>query len=303
MTEPHDPDACPAPVRVLVPAQAWLGEGPLWCDLVQGLYWCNIEAGELWRWQAADGQVQHWSLPGTLGSLALTATPGVLLVALTDSVALFDTARGQLGPRQPVPVPAGARLNDGRCDPQGRFIVGPYHYDEASRSPWYRIGPGLQVEVLSALPAPIVANSLAFSPDGRQLYFSDTPSGMIWRADYAQDAAGQAIGTPTAFAQLSPDEGWPDGATVDALGQLWVALWGGGAVQGFGPDGTRLDRLQMRSAHPTCPTFGGPGLATLFVTSARKALEAHERSAQPHAGDVYALPAAVPGLPAYRYRP
>ena len=143
----------------------------------------------------------------------------------------------------------------------------------------------LRVERL-ALPAVGVANCTAFSPDGRRLYFTDSPTRCIWCVDYP--AEGRP-GTPEVFARLAPDDGFPDGACTDADGGLWVAVWDGAAVLRFDPDGRQTDRIALPACRPTCPAFGGTALDTLYVTSARVGLDAALLAAQPAQGALLAV--------------
>ena len=199
-----------SPAQVLVPAQAQLGEGVLWCEREQALYWTDIDSASLSRWRASDGggdgdgEVQTWQLPQRLGSFALCERPGLLLLGLASGVALFDLAQGRLGRLgRLTPVEAddpSTRINDGRCDPQGRFVFGMFQQDAKgpARSRFYRVDANLAVTALP-LPPAIVANSLAFSPDGGRLYFTDSPSREIRCADYHADGS---IGEPRCFARL-----------------------------------------------------------------------------------------------------
>lgn len=291
--------------ELLVDARATLGEGALWCPVEQALYWTDIQSSTLSRWRAADGDVRVWSLPERLGSFALCDRPGVLLMAFASGVALFDLAGGVLlTPLVPVePEHPTTRLNDGRCDPQGRFIVGIYNQtpDEAPIGHFYRItarpGGELHVERLP-LPQVGVANSLAFSPDGTRLYFTDSPTRCIWCVDYHADGR---LGEPRRFVELGAHEGFPDGATVDADGGLWSARWDGGCVVRHDADGRETDRLTLPASRITCPVFGGAALDELFVTSARAGLDAAALQQQPTAGGVFRLRPRWRGLAPHRF--
>lgn len=291
--------------ELLVDAQARLGEGPLWCPVEQALYWTDIQSATLSRWRAADGAVRVWQLPERLGSFAFCDAPGRLLLALESGVALFDLARGALlTPIVPVePENVTTRLNDGRCDPQGRFVVGIYNQtaDEAPIGHFYRIActaGALHVERLP-LPKIGVANSLAFSPDGMRMYFTDSPTRQIWCVDYHADGR---LGAPRPFVQLGAHEGFPDGATVDAEGGLWSAQWRGHCVVRYDTDGRETDRLALPASQITCPVFGGAGMDELFVTSARAGVTAEELHGEPAAGGVFRLRPGRRGLAPHRFR-
>lgn len=288
---------------LLVDTQAQLGECALWCPLAQALYWTDIDGASLHRWRQADASVQRWPLPAPVGSFALCGQPGHLLLGLAKGVALFNLQTGRLGP--PTPVEAhlpGTRINDGRCDREGRFVFGMFQaHAGGAAGGFYRVGPNLDVQRLP-LPPALVANSLCFSPDGRLMYFTDSPTQVIWQLPYHADGR---LGTPRPFARLGPDDGMPDGATVDAQGRLWVACWGGAAVLGLDEAGRLQHRLSLPVSQVTCLAWGGPGLKRLFVTSARKALAAPVLAREPLAGGVFvadgALWPGVQGLPESRF--
>lgn len=187
------------------------------------------------------------------------------------------------------------RINDGRCDPQGRFVFGMFNEDEDGQriGHFYRVGPDLVVERLP-LPAAAVANSLAFSPDGETLYFTDSPRREILQVAYHADGS---LGTPRRFTQLAKGDGYPDGSAVDAEGHLWTALWNAACVVRFNAEGRETLRLRLPAMHPTCPVFGGTGFDRLFITSARKAGDRH-----PTAGAVFVVDNVGHGRSEHRFR-
>ena len=286
-------------VDLLVDAQATLGECVLWCDQVQALYWTDIEGSTVSRWQAADGAVRVWTLPDRVGSFALCQQPQQLLLGLAAGIALFDLESGALSPVIAVePDQPTTRINDGRCDAQGRFVFGMFNPALAPIGHFYRVGPGLQVERL-ALPPAAVANSIAFSPDGTRLYFADSASRQIHCADYHADGR---IGNPRLFARVPQGEpGAPDGSTVDADGGLWNARWDAGCVVRYGSDGVETVRIALPATRPTSIAFGGAALDRLFVSSARIGLDENALSAQPAAGGVFEVKPGRRGLPEHRF--
>ena len=286
--------------RVHVDGRDRLGECALWCEREQALYWTDIDNQRLFRWRAdasatreaggpaLAGEITEWPMPEPLGSFALCDQPGQLLLGLASGVAMFDLATGEVGPLTPVEADEPrTRINDGRCDPQGRFVFGMFNPHGAAVGGYYRaamagvgIGRGLAIERLP-LPPGIVGNSLNFSPDGGTLYYTDSPTRTIWAMDYHADGR---LGERRVFAQLPMDGGEPDGAAVDADGGLWSAIWGDGVVIRFDAQGRETLRLSVPASQPTCPVFGGPALDRLFVTTARRQCE-HE----PLAGALFEL--------------
>ncbi len=172
---------------------------------------------------------------------------------------------------------AGSRLNDGRCDRQGRLWVGSMARGQAAHAGTvYRCTAQEAVPVLHDIRVP---NCTAFSPDGRTMYFADTPTGLIRAFDL--DPSTGAISNERRFAKLPENSGFPDGATVDAEGGLWVAHWGGGRVSRFAPDGTFDRSITVPAPRVTCCAFGGPRLETLFITTARVGMDDAALSAAP----------------------
>jgi sugar lactone lactonase YvrE len=275
-----------------------VGESPVWVASEQALYWVDIPACRLHRWQAADGEVRHWSAAEMLGCIAPLAVGGWLCAMESGVFHLEPDPHGRLqGPRV-APVRhelPGMRFNDGRCDRQGRFRAGTMLMDMAAARPvgvLYALTAGGTLESLA--DDLIVPNGLAFSPDGRTMYLSDSHPLVqrIWAYDY-----DTASGTPShrrLFVDMTPLPGRPDGAAVDEDGCYWSCANDAGLVHRFTPEG-RLDRsLELPVRKPAMCAFGGPGLDTLYVTSIRPA--GVDLSDQPLAGGLFALRPGVRGL-------
>jgi L-arabinonolactonase len=284
--------------ELVVDAQARLGECVLWCEQSEALYWADIEGACLSRWNAANGRVRSWQLPERVGSFALCRRPSQLLLGLASGIALFDLEREALSPIVAVEAEqATTRINDGRCDAQGRFVFGMFNAELAPIGYFYRVDADLGIERLP-LPAAAVANSIAFSPDGLRLYFADSPTRAIQCADYATNGH---IGAPRLFKQLAATEGYPDGSAVDADGGLWNAQWDGGCVVRYDSTGLETARLALPTSRPTCVAFGGAALDRLFVSTAHIGLSAEALRNQPSAGGVFSLMPGHRGLPEHRF--
>jgi L-arabinonolactonase len=283
-------------VELLVDARARLGECVLWCDVAEALFWTDIEGATLSRWTASDGSTRRWSMPDRVGSFALCTEPRLLLIGFASGVALFDLERGVSGPLIAVePGEPTTRINDGRCDAQGRFVFGMFNRAEVPIGHFYRVDGGLAVERLP-LPQVGVANSIAFSPDGSRMYFADSPTRCIHSVDYHADGR---LGTPRLFVQLGADEGFPDGSAVDAESGLWNAHWDGSCVVRYDADGVETVRIPLPVSRPTCPAFGGSDLDRLFISSARIGLSDEALRTQANAGGIFT---AVPGQRGQRER-
>jgi len=273
-----------------------LGEGPIWCDLDQALYWTDIRRKLIRRHNVTTGQMASWELPELVGSFALRRNGG-LVVALQSRIAFFDPASGAM---ETVAAPEagkpGHRFNDGKCDPVGRFVVGSM--EDATRAP---LGALWSLDASRSCQALIggccIPNGLAWSPDGARMYFSDTITGVVMA--YAYDAGSGRVGSGTVFATIT--DGGPDGATVDAEGHYWCAIYGGWRIERYAPDGS-LDRtISLPVQNPTSCCFGGPNLDRLYVTSASQRLSGAELAAQPRAGAIFTLDPGVRGLPSMRF--
>ena len=286
------------PVPVL-DARARLGEGAVWDARDRALYWVDIRAPALHRFEPVSGTTHTWPMPEVIGSFALREAGGAL-VALRSGLHLFDFASGGLELAcAPEPDRTENRLNDGRCDRRGRFWVGSMHdRGGAPTGALYRIDPDrTSRRVLDGITVP---NSLGWSPDGRVMYFTDTPSRAILAYDFDLDAG--MPGPPRLFARVPDDAGYPDGATVDAEGFLWSAHWDGWRVTRYAPDG-RVDRvIELPVQRPTCCAFGGEGLDVLYVTSARTGLGPEDLARGPLAGGLFAVDAGVRGVAEPHYQ-
>lgn len=269
-----------------------LGESPLWNEIEQALYWVDIRRPALRRLDYASGRVDSWTMPDLVGSIAL-CDDGRMLVALPDRIASFDPHTGSLATvaTPPTQIP-GHRFNDGRCDRQGRFWVGTMH--NVTRAPegvLYRLGrDGRLAPKHSGVCIP---NSLAWSPDGRTMYFADSLRYTIFAYDF-DPVRGEMSGERVFATSQAP--AFADGSTVDAQGYLWNAEFNGSRIVRYAPDG-RVDRVVEVPVHrPTCCAFGGPGLDILFITTASQQMSADELARQPLAGGLLAIEAGVRGL-------
>ena len=282
-----------------------VGESPVWHAGERALYWTDIPGRALWRWSADAGSIEQWALPEMAGSIAITDDDGILL-AMESGIyrAPHPEAGMPLGEcalLARVAHPRGdMRFNDGRCDAQGRFMAGTMVLDTTLALP---AGTLLRLDAaedaLSALvDGLIVSNGLAFSPDGRTMYLSDSHVSRqtVWAFDYDIDT-----GEPhnrRVFVDMNAYAGRPDGAAVDADGCYWICGNDAGVVHRFTPAG-KLDRsIEVPVAKPAMCAFGGDGLDTLFVTTIVQA-------GDPLSGAVFALHPGVKGLrePVARLQP
>lgn len=276
-----------------------LGESPLWHPQEQALYAVDIPGRQVLRWRAGVDAPDVWPQDAEPGCIAARAGGG-LLVARRDGLWTLDTTTGaQALLALPPYDPERLRFNDGKVDPAGRLWIGSISDAREPEAALYRLdGTTFAPQV----PGLTTSNGLAWSPDGRRMHWSDTKAHRIYRADF--DTAAGVLSSPRVFAEFKPRMagevygGRPDGAAMDAEGCYWAAMFEGGCLLRIAPNGEVVQRVALPVTCPTMPTFGGAGLRTLFVTTAREKRPAEELGREPLAGAVLQLRVDVPGLPA-----
>lgn len=267
----------------LIPAGAELAEGPVWSDADQRLGWVDITAGEVHRSRLDGSDAEIDGLAEPVGAIALTVAGSWIaavadglrpVVAGSERVAAIPTHRPDL------------RMNDGKADPAGRFVGGTMQLDpiEPVGSLWSIEGS----RVRRLLDGVTISNGLDWSDDGSLFFYIDTPTQRIDVFDY--DLATGAISERRTWAEIDPEHGAPDGLCLDAEGGVWVALWGGSAVHRY-VDGRLDEVIGVPTPHVTCPTFAGPDLDLLVITTARQGFD----EPPPGAGDLYVARPGVSG--------
>jgi len=291
-----------------------LGESPFWHPHEQSLYWVDIPGRALLRTRGRPGaghRVERWALPSEPGC-ATPARSGGLVVALRDGIYRARTWGGEL--QQIVRADHDVRtmrFNDGKCDPLGRLWVGSINEaKDAASAALYCLDarPGAAAgapRLVRMLDGVTTANGLAFSPDARRLYWTDTPTHAVRAWDW--DAQSNRLTNEREFARFAPKApGWqpgapyggrPDGAAVDAQGRYWAAMYEGAQLVCMEPDGTQSRSLPVPARCPTMPCFGGEDLCTLFVTTGRHGRAANELARLPASGSVLFARVDGPGRP------
>jgi sugar lactone lactonase YvrE len=266
---------------------AYHAEGPVWSDHWGGLRWVDMLAGDVLS-LAADGTVRRRHVATVVAALRPRIGGGAVIG--TERGFALEDAGGAIEPLVDVWTDPAVRMNEGGCDPHGRFYCGSMAYDKRpGAAALYRLDPDGSVSVV--LHAVTISNGLDFSPDGSTAYYVDTPTGRIDRFDY--DPAGN-LGGRRPFVELPAGAGHPDGLTVDAESGVWVALNGGGAVRRYSADGTLDGIVEVGARQVTACTFGGEGLRELFITTSRENLPPDE---DPAAGSLFRVLPGVGGMP------
>ncbi|MEE6282246.1 SMP-30/gluconolactonase/LRE family protein [Georgenia sp. MJ170] len=270
-----------------------LAEGPFWDAPRDRLMWVDIERGlVVVGTLGADGRiavVEQVSFPGRVGAVAPSAAGDWIVAVDTRLVVRRRSGEVTDGPVL-LPAGAGRRLNDGLPDPVGRYLVGTLRMD----------GPSTE-EVLVVVDDDVrvldddlmLSNGLAWSADGATLYSIDTEAQIIYRRPW--DAAAGTGGERTAHLRVT--DGFPDGMTIDAEDHLWVAIWGGGQVRRYAPDGSLVATVEVPVPFVSSVAFAGPRLSTLVITTSHRDLDAAGRRRHPDAGRLFTLEPGVFGAP------
>jgi sugar lactone lactonase YvrE len=265
---------------------AYHGEGPVWSPRWGGLCWVDMLAGDLLSLNV-DGGVDRRNV----GSVVAAVRPrrgGGAVLGVERGFALEDTD-GTITNLPALWASTSVRMNEGGCDPDGRFYCGSMAYDQRpGAGNVYRLDADLSVH--SVLTGVTISNGLDWSPDGSRAYYNDTATQRISVFDFDPHAG---LTNRRTFAEI-PDGGSPDGLTVDSEGGVWTAIFDGGCVHRYAPDGVLDEVLEVPARKVTACAFGGEGLDELFITTSREGLQEGE---DPLAGSLFRASAHVTGLP------
>lgn len=270
---------------------AFHGEGPVWSPAWGGLRFVDMLAGAVLS-LGSDGSVERRQV-GTIVAALRPRSGGGAVIAVERGFVL-EEPNGSLSPVIKAWSGGDARMNDGACDPDGRFYCGSMAYDRrAGGGALYRLDPDLAVH--RVLEGVTISNGLDWSPDGSLAYYADTETSRVDVFDYSPDSG---LSNRRPFARIDPDDGRPDGMAVDAGGGIWVTLNGGGALRRFAPDGTLDLVVETPTPHVTACTFGGSDLRTLFITTSRENVAEDE---DPVAGSLLACEPGATGSPTLEF--
>lgn len=290
-------------VTAWTPEPGLLSEGPRWDEERQELLWVDILGPRFHRATLTDDgrpdQLRTIAVDRHVGAVAPVAGGGYLLAA-GQGFLFLDGAGSVRELAQPEAGHVNVRMNDGACDPQGRFWAGTMAYDESpGAGTLYRLE--LDGGCSTVLAGLTISNGIGWSPDGATMYLSDSGTGRVEAFDF--DGATGAISGRRTLVHIDQPGMAPDGLTVDDEGDIWVALYGGWAVNRYGPEGSLRATVRLPVAQATSGAFGGGERRTLFVTTGRERLGEAALERQPDAGRVFSvtgLDARGPGCTPYR---
>lgn len=277
--------------ELVLDVRAEVGEGPAWDAHGARLVWVDILRSSVHELRQAGRafRTRTWRVSEHVGA-AVPRAGGGLLLASTSGFSRLDE-RGR--ERRHLKVEANRpenRMNDGKCDPQGRLWAGTMPYDEgAGGGALYRLDPDGTVHTI--LTDVGLSNGMGWSPDGGTFYYIDTPTQRVGAYDFDSDS-GQ-ITNARSLLTIEEGAGRPDGMTVDDEGHLWVALFGGGEVRRYTPEGKLDAVVPLPASQVTNCAFGGPDLDELYITTA-----ARGRDDEPRAGGLFRCRPGVTGPPA-----
>lgn len=282
-------------VELVVDARAKLGEGPVWDASENVLWWLDIHGGTIHRFDPGTGEDTSVVSDPAVTAMSPRASGG-FVATIPDGYVELDPQTGATKPLASIAIPADRpmRMNDGKCDPQGRFWAGTMTFDFEPGAALHRLDPDGSVRTV--VPDVKLSNGLGWSPDGTTMFYIDTMEHGVDAFDF--DPATGDISNRRRVIEIDESLGLPDGMCVDAEGYIWVAMFNGSAVRRWAPDGTPDAVIELPVAQVTCPAFGGADLGDLYVTTAAEGIAPDPT---PGAGGLYRIRPGVAGLPTNAY--
>lgn len=278
--------------ELLLDAKATLGEGPAWDEKTQTLYWVDILQKKIHA-----GTELLAELDDFVGCLAPRKN-GNLILGKRASFADFDLSTSQQTVLYALNEPATNRINDGKCDPAGRFIAGTMDMNESAPAGLVYSFDGASMRTL--LRDVTISNGLAWSPDFKTFYYIDTPTREVKAFDY--DITIGEIANPRVAIHVHESLGWPDGMTSDTEGNLWIALWGGAQVTRWNPNtGQLLEQVPVPALQTSSCVFGGKNRNELYVTSAWVGMSEGDLNKYPLSGGLFRVETKFEGMPTFEF--
>ena len=280
--------------------EANLGEGAIWNYKTQELYWIDIEGRQLNIYNPKSKINKVLKTESRIGTV-VPFTEDEALIALENGVHKIDIQTGKSNLFTDMKSELlGSRLNDGKCDPSGRFWVGSMHLEqETGKANLYTITSEniLQKKINSVT----ISNGIVWTSDKKTMYYIDTPTSTIKEFDYNNETG--EISNGKIAVKIPIKFGFPDGMTIDEENMLWVGMWNGNAVIRFNPKtGKVISKIEVPAHNITSCAFGGENLETLYITSARIDMTEEELIKYPLAGSLFSINPGVKGVKSNFYK-
>lgn len=280
-------------VELITDAKATLGEGPVWDAKTQTLYWLDILQRRLYAGTELLAELEE-----LVGCLA-PCRNGHLILGARSSILDYDVPSRRATVLQTLPnEPPANRVNDGKCDPAGRFLLGSMDMDHETHptGALYSFDGNRLTTLFDGL---VISNGLAWSPDHTTFYHIDTPTHLVKAYDY--DLSTGALSRPRVLIRVPDEFGWPDGMTTDLDGNLWIAMWGGARVTKWSREGRLLDQIPVPALNTSSCVFGGKNRNELYITSARKGMSAAELAEYPLTGGLFRVVTPTQGMETFQF--
>jgi sugar lactone lactonase YvrE len=286
-------------VELVLDAHAQVGEGPVWDDRTSTLVWVDIMGQTVHVYDPATGEDKTMDVGQPVGAAALRDQGGLVL-ALRDGFAIIDQVPGDLRwvAKVEEEVPTN-RMNDGKCDPAGRFWAGTMSFsgNVPHAGALYRLDPDYRVT--RVVPDITLSNGLDWSLDNKRMYYIDSMTQHIDTFDF--DLHSGNLTNRQTVLDIPKSEGLPDGMTLDAEGGLWLAQHGSGTVRRYLASGEIDNVVRLPVKMVTCPAFGGPDYGDLYITTMHFGMSPEALREQPQAGALFRCRPGVRGRPAFRF--
>jgi sugar lactone lactonase YvrE len=272
-------------VEVAFKSECFLGEGPVWDDKTKTLFWVDILGGHIHEFSPDTETCKTLDIGQMIGAVAI-CNDGDFLVALKNGLGIINRKSGKLSLfAHPESHLLENRLNDGKCDPAGRFWIGSMAINEQPNAgSLYMLD--LNNDITLKIDNTTISNGLAWSLDNKTFYFIDTPTMTVVAYDFELSTGN--IANKRTVIVIDEKDGYPDGMTIDNEGMLWIGHWNGWQVTRWDPvKGEKLFALPLPVANVTSCTFGGSNFGDLYITTAKKGLTEDELKQQPLAGNLF----------------
>jgi sugar lactone lactonase YvrE len=283
-------------VSVAYQTNAELGKGAIWNYKTKDIYWVDIEGKSLNIFTPKTGQNKVLKTPSRIGTV-VPRNNNEATIALEDGIYNIDLKTGEyklfLDMKDEL---IGKRLNDGKCDPSGRFWVGSMHLEQITgEAKLFRIQDSTSIE--TKIDSVTISNGIVWTADNKTMYYIDTPTSQIKAYDF--DNKTGDISNSRVAVVIPESLGFPDGMTIDEDDMLWVCMWNGTGVIRFNPKtGKVLEKIEVPAHNVTSCAFGGDNLETLYITTARVDMTEEELKKYPLAGSLFKVTPGVKGVKA-----